>query len=189
MEKKKIPKKKKSTKLSGIDRNITIAIISLIIGALIGIGISSHYFYKSIEYQDFREFQEKGQARPNISIEVYNKDYIALTVKTPNNLEIIEKLRIEFIVDGLVTNMSPRGNIINGEPCTLEKRPFFSYNDEVMYEKVIVRCDDILPSALNGIIVNYKQNHVINFDENINVEYYWNYKGQTQIEKYEIGRN
>lgn len=180
---------KKISKIQLSDFQINVMIASIIVGALIGFAMSNYYFYKNIEYQNFKEIQEKNQVKPNISIDVYNKDYIAFVIRTPNNLEIIEKLRMEFVVDGLVTEMAPRGNIINGEPCVLEKRPFFSVNDIVQQEKVIIKCDDVLPSVLNGVVIRYKKNHVVDFNENIDVEFYWKYKGQTQIEKFKISRD
>ncbi|MGM5481160.1 MAG: hypothetical protein ACQESE_01980 [Nanobdellota archaeon] len=181
--------RKRFHKLSSLQINIIISIVSIILGALSGFLISDYYFQKNIEYQEFKEFQEIEDARPNISIDVRGDEYIAFIIKTPDNNEIIERLKIDFLIKGEVISMKPRLNIINGEPCELKKRPFLTVKGVVQYEKVIVTCEDVMPSTLNGVIVNYKQKQTGDFDKDINVMYYWDFRGQTQIERFEIERN
>jgi hypothetical protein len=163
---------------------LILCILSVVFGVVFGYLISNHFFHKNIEYLEYMELKELNDLRPNVDVETYDQGYFAAVIRTGDNKEIIDRLIITLVVNGIVTKKYPRSNIINGEPCDIENRSFFSISGKKVYDKVTIKCYSVLPSTLNGVVVEYKKSDVsADFDDRVSVEWYWKYKGQTKKEE------
>jgi len=168
---------------------VFLLFISVICGSVGGYLLHDSFSKKAIEKKIIT-------LRPDVTIDFnyFDKNKIGIIIRTGDNKEIIEKLIVSFVVEGIVLKAYPRGNIINSTPPNIQISPFFSVNTPSgnfpVLDKVIIECDNIRDSVLNGAVIEYKTtNEKIDFNKDISVEWYWKYSGETKKENKYITRN
>ena len=116
-----------------------------------------------------------------------NVEKVGVVIRTPQNKEIIETAVFDTMIPGLVTDIRPRGNIINGEPCHYDVRNGVAFNDKSILHKISVTCHNVLPSSLNGVVVQFtRSSQAINFADTMTAEFYWKFRGRTVREQMSV---
>jgi len=132
-------------------------------------------------------------ARPHLQIgNRYERDKNAfiISIQTGDNNEIIKKLKIQFKIKGTVTKIKP-GYHFNSEPCKYEYHSGFMLNDVILAHTVTLTFENLISAVLNNTIIHFDKPVKANFniDDRIEVEWYWNYKGESKRERFKQNRN
>lgn len=142
-----------------------------------------------ITYRVYVNEQEKKylEARPKLSIgSRYEKEgnIFVLSIKTQGGgHEIIEHMTVKFSVKGLVKNIKQGFSL--GPSLTV--KPKISNGlisgDKPIYHSVWLDYEDIKPGVLHNVLVDFQKSKAnVRPDDRIAVEWYWKYKGETQVE-------
>jgi hypothetical protein len=114
----------------------------------------------SLFFSWVKEKHDLAVSRPQLLLDLNyfksdNVEKVGLVIRTPENKEIIETAVFEAMIPGLVTDIRPRGNIINGEACHPDVRNGVAFNDKPILHKISITCHNILPGSLNGVVAQF----------------------------------
>lgn len=136
---------------------------------------------------------EKEQIRPDLKIGSRyerDKDAFVISVQTGDNQEPIKPLIIKFKIKGTVQKIEP-GYTFNSKPCEASVENAFTVGNNVLAHSITLTYAQLTSGVLNNTIIHFNKPRKDNFqhDDRIYVEWYWNYKGETQKESNWLKRN
>lgn len=131
--------------------------------------------------------------RPDIKIgNRYERDKNAfvISIQTGENKELIKPLIVKFKIKGTVNKIIP-GFDFNSEPCKAKINNAFILGNTVLSHSITLTFDQLISGVLNNTIIYFDKPPKDNFkiDVRVYVEWYWNYKGETQRETKWLPRN
>lgn len=131
--------------------------------------------------------------RPDIKIgNRYERDKNAfvISIQTGENKEFIKPMIVKFKIKGTANRIVP-GYTFNSEPCKAKINNAFIAGNTVLSHSITLTFDQLISGVLNNTIIYFDKPTKDNFkiDDRIYVEWYWNYKGETQRETKWLHRN
>ena len=151
------------------------------------------WFKKVSESIPVNPITEKEQNKPDLKIGnryERNQDAFVISVKTGDNQELIKPLIIKFKIKGTVQKIEP-GYTFNSKSCETIIGNALIAENMVLANSITLTYDQLTSGVLNNTIIYFDKPKKDNFqiDNRIYVEWYWNYKGETQKENKWLNRN
>jgi hypothetical protein len=147
---------------------------------------------RALSTYERRQQQQREAAKPVLFIDATYYTYnhlhkFGVVIRTQGlpGKENIDRLVITCPMPGLITNVEPRANIINAEPCTTSIESFYAVEGKALRHVAKIICKDVLPGAMNGVVITYEpmtEPQELQFDDVMRADFFWRYEGKLQQE-------